>query len=171
MYGVGHACVDNVHHVIIPNKDIPRDSNGWNRRVICITEMSFSQNCILSLITITVIIYKSSRQHGATFKLSINAHNIFLEKKKKTPHRHAGQIGKVGRGLRAFSGEGGGRMFVQLAAFAGCDYVENVKGLGLVTALSIISRFKSASPDRRIAQILMHLQKIKKTVSIQSVNR
>ncbi|CAM9921259.1 unnamed protein product [Pylaiella littoralis] len=49
-----------------------------------------------------------------------------------------GEIGKFGRGLSAFAGEGGGRSFVQLAALAGCDYIDNVKGLGLMTALPIV---------------------------------
>lgn len=55
-------------------------------------------------------------------------------------------------------------MFVQLAALAGCDYVDNVKGLGLITALPIISKFKCAQADGRISHILVHLAKTGKTV-------
>lgn len=77
-----------------------------------------------------------------------------------------GVIGKFGRGLAAFAGDGGGRLFVQLATLAGCDYVDNVRGVGLISALAIISRFKSVPADRRVTHILLHLQKARKTVSI-----
>lgn len=77
----------------------------------------------------------------------------------------AGVIGKFCRGLSAFVGEGGGRLFVQLAALAGCDYVDNVRGLGLLSALPIISRFSGAPADHRVKRILMHLQKMGKTAS------
>lgn len=56
-------------------------------------------------------------------------------------------------------------MFVQLAALAGCDYVDNIKGVGLIKALPIISRFKSVPADRRVAQILTHLGKVKEAMS------
>lgn len=77
-----------------------------------------------------------------------------------------GKIGKFGRGLAAFVGEGGGRMFVQLATLAGCDYVNNIRGLGLLSALPIISKFKSVPADRRVTRIILHLQNMGKTVSI-----
>lgn len=54
---------------------------------------------------------------------------------------------------------------MQLAALAGCDYVDNVKGLGLLTALPIISRFRTVPADRRVKRILMHLHKTGKTAS------
>ncbi|CAM9524236.1 unnamed protein product, partial [Laminaria digitata] len=63
-----------------------------------------------------------------------------------------------------FAGEGGGRLFAQLAVLAGCDYVDNVRGLGLLSALPIVSRFKSIEADRRISRILMHIQKMGKTI-------
>lgn len=56
-------------------------------------------------------------------------------------------------------------MFVQLAALAGCDYVDNVKGLGLITALPIVSKFKRVQADRRVTGILTHLRETGKTVS------
>lgn len=56
-------------------------------------------------------------------------------------------------------------MFVQLAILAGCDYVDNVKGLGLLTALPIITKFKCVSADRRVMQILLHLHRKGKIVS------
>lgn len=77
----------------------------------------------------------------------------------------AGEIGKFGRGLSAFAGEGGGRSFVQLAALAGCDYIDNVRGLGLLSALPIITKFRVIPADKRVSRILMHLQKMGKTVS------
>lgn len=55
---------------------------------------------------------------------------------------------------------------MQLAALAGCDYVDNVKGLGLITALPIISKFKCAEADGRVSHILMHLTKTGKTVRL-----
>ena len=81
----------------------------------------------------------------------------------------AGKIGKFGRGLSAFAGEGGGRMFVQLAALAGCDYVDNVRGLGLMSALPIVTRFRSVPADCRVKRILMHLHKTGKTVSARGI--
>lgn len=58
-------------------------------------------------------------------------------------------------------------MFAQLAVLAGCDYVDNVRGLGLLSALPIVSRFKSIEADRRISRILMHIQKMGKTVRVR----
>lgn len=77
----------------------------------------------------------------------------------------SGVIGKFGRGLSAFSGEGGGRSFVQLAALAGCDYVDNIRGLGLLTALPIITKFRRTPADKRVSHILMHVQKMGKAAS------
>ncbi|CAM9933246.1 unnamed protein product [Scytosiphon promiscuus] len=74
------------------------------------------------------------------------------------------EIGKFGRGLSAFAGEGGGRSFVQLAALAGCDYIDNVRGLGLLSALPIITKFRVIPADKRVSRILMHLHKMGKTV-------
>ncbi|CAN0435664.1 unnamed protein product [Ectocarpus sp. 12 AP-2014] len=76
-----------------------------------------------------------------------------------------GVIGKFGRGLSIFSGEGGGRSFVQLAALAGCDYVDNIRGLGLLTALPIVTKFRRTLADKRVSHILMHVQKMGKTAS------
>ncbi|CBN78632.1 conserved unknown protein [Ectocarpus siliculosus] len=75
-----------------------------------------------------------------------------------------GVIGKFGRGLSIFSGEGGGRSFVQLAALAGCDYVDNIRGLGLLTALPIVTKFRRTPADKRVSHILMHVQKMGKTI-------
>lgn len=58
-------------------------------------------------------------------------------------------------------------MFAQLAVLAGCDYVDNVRGLGLLSALPIVSRFKSIDADRRVSRILMHIQKMGKTVRVR----
>ena len=77
----------------------------------------------------------------------------------------AGEIGKFGRGLSAFAGEGGGRSFVQLAALAGCDYIDNVKGIGLLSALPVMTKFRTIPADKRVSRILMHLQKMGKTAS------
>lgn len=77
----------------------------------------------------------------------------------------AGEIGKFGRGLGAFAGAGGGRSFVQLAALAGCDYIDNVKGVGLLSALPIVTKFQCIPADKRVSRILMHLQKMGKTAS------
>lgn len=77
----------------------------------------------------------------------------------------AGEIGKFCRGLGAFAGAGGGRSFVQLAALAGCDYIDNVKGIGLLSALPIVTKFRCIPADKRVSRILMHLHKMGKTVS------
>lgn len=79
-----------------------------------------------------------------------------------------GTVGKFARGLSAFAGEGGGRLFVQLATLAGCDYVDNVKGLGLLTALPVIVKFKCIPADSRVKQILMLLQRKGKLVRKQT---
>lgn len=67
--------------------------------------------------------------------------------------------------MSIFSGEGGGRSFVQLAALAGCDYVDNIRGLGLLTALPIVTKFRRTPADKRVSHILMHVQKMGKTAS------
>lgn len=56
-------------------------------------------------------------------------------------------------------------MFVQLAVLAGCDYVDNIRGLGLMSALPIITKFRSIPADSRVKRILMHLQKMGRTVN------
>ena len=76
-----------------------------------------------------------------------------------------GEIGKFCRGLGAFAGAGGGRSFVQLAALAGCDYIDNVKGIGLLSALPVVTKFQCIPADKRVSRILMHLQKMGKTAS------
>lgn len=56
-------------------------------------------------------------------------------------------------------------MFVQLAVLAGCDYVDNIRGLGLMSALPIVTKFRSVPADCRVKRILMHLQKMGRTVN------
>ena len=80
---------------------------------------------------------------------------------------NTGTIGKFGRGLAAFAGAGGGRLFAQLAVLGGCDYVDNVRGLGLLSVLPIVARFKCIQADRRVSRILMHFQKMGKTVRVR----
>lgn len=82
-----------------------------------------------------------------------------------------GTIGKFGRGLSAFAGEGGGRLFAQLAVLGGCDYVDNVRGLGLLSVLPIVARFKSIQADRRVSRILMHIHKMGKTVRVRHITK
>lgn len=55
-------------------------------------------------------------------------------------------------------------MFVQLALLAGCDYVDNIRGLGVLTALPVVLKLRDVPSDRRLSRILLHLHRMGKTV-------
>lgn len=49
------------------------------------------------------------------------------------------------------------RMFVQMAILSGCDYLDSVKGIGLVTAQKLVLKYRSAGAERRVRLIVRDL--------------
>ena len=52
-----------------------------------------------------------------------------------------------------FRGEIGKRMFVQMCVLAGCDYVDNIASVGIVTACQAVVKCKEVAADDRFARI------------------
>ena len=66
--------------------------------------------------------------------------------------------------LVKFRGAKGRRMFVQLCAIAGCDYVSNVHGVGIMKALKLVLDFKNVDDEKRLLKIARHLRTWKSKV-------
>ena len=63
-----------------------------------------------------------------------------------------------------FSGPQGRRMFVQMCILAGCDYVDSIPGVGLVTALQAVVRCREGACDTRLDRVVELFRELKKKV-------
>lgn len=66
---------------------------------------------------------------------------------------HSGQTNTFLKNLANFTS----RMFVQACALSGCDYLESLPRVGLVTAVKLVRKFRAASDHRRLERVLRHL--------------
>ena len=55
------------------------------------------------------------------------------------------------------------RMFIQMCVLSGCDYLTNIRGIGIIKAQELIIRFRGVNDDERLARIVDSLKKKEKT--------
>jgi exonuclease-1 len=63
------------------------------------------------------------------------------------------------------------RAFPQMCVLAGCDYVSNIQGVGIMTALQLLFKHRNMAPDARWQAILRHLQVKRKAIPEQYLER
>ena len=65
--------------------------------------------------------------------------------------------------LAKLNGDDGPRLFVQMCVLAGCDYLESMKNIGLLSASKLVLKFRLVSADNRIRAIVKDLNKQRPT--------
>ncbi len=63
-----------------------------------------------------------------------------------------------------FAGSQGRRMFCQVCILAGCDYVDSVTGVGLVTALQAVVKCRDGPDDERFERVIDLFRSLKKKI-------
>ena len=65
--------------------------------------------------------------------------------------------------LALLSGDDSPRLFVQMCVLAGCDYLENIKNIGLVKSSQLVMKFRLVSADSRPRAIVKEINRRRPT--------